>query len=250
MARICILTFEKNPIVAELFSKLTGDHEVYVIYTDNTNLSLKQIWQRTRGARWLWFNIIFKYAAELHGAGHCPTPSWDELCLKHPSSFIKVKVHNSPECRSVLKEHDLDLGILIGTAIIKPDVFGIPRLGMINLHQGNIPHYRGVPPAFWEHYNKEKEMYITVHTVVKKLDAGYILEEEKFSIFNHEHFVISKFYANPLSVKMLQSAVNKTFKGDKGETRAIRGKTNTVPSVGILIRESLELLKTSIKKSR
>lgn len=91
-------------------------------------------------------------------------------------------------------------------------------------------------------------MYATVHTIVEKLDAGFILEEEKFSISKHKHFVISKFYANSLSAKMLQSAANKVFKGIDGEKREIPGRTNTVSSYSLLLVESLKLLNTWISK--
>lgn len=248
MSKICILTFDKNPIATELFIALYENHEVYINYTENTNQAIKQIWQRKRGLRWLWFNTLFSYAAWLYKVGHCPHPMWEELKQNFPNSFIEAAEHNSLSNQTTLKELNIDIGILIGTVLIKPEVFKIPKLGMINLHQGNIPHYRGAPPAFWEHHNNEREMYVTVHTVVEKLDAGSILEEEKFSISNHKHFVVSKFYANSLSVKMLYSAFRKVLDGFKGKNRLILGKANTVPSYGILILETLKLLKTRRKK--
>ncbi len=68
-----------------------------------------------------------------------------------------------------------DLGVIYGTNIIKENVFSIPKLGSINLHQGLAPHYRGGPPIFWELFNGEKEVGITVHFVAAKVDAGDII---------------------------------------------------------------------------
>ncbi len=68
-----------------------------------------------------------------------------------------------------------DLGVIYGTNIIKENVFSIPTLGSINLHQGLAPYYRGGPPIFWELFNGEKEVGITAHFVAAKVDTGDIL---------------------------------------------------------------------------
>ena len=71
-----------------------------------------------------------------------------------------------------------DLGVIYGTNIIRESVFRIPRLGSINLHQGLAPFYRGGPPVFWELYNGEREVGLTVHFVAAKVDTGEILLQE------------------------------------------------------------------------
>jgi len=227
--RICILTFKGNPIACELFNLLLDGFDVYMIYTRDTNRAISQIWNRKRGLRWFLFNWSFLLGARLYDVGHNPKPSWEELRLNNPGAFIRVEQHNSKIVREKIKALGTDLGVLIGTSLIKPEVYTIPRCGMINLHQGNIPDFRGAPPAYWEHKNKENIMNITVHTVVEKLDAGRILEEKTFSIENHEHFVVSKFYANLLSAPMLISASKKILAGCGGYKREITAGTNTVP---------------------
>jgi len=68
-----------------------------------------------------------------------------------------------------------DLGVIFGTNIIKESVFSIPKLGSINLHQGLAPYYRGGPPVFWELFNDEKEIGLTVHFVAATVDTGDIV---------------------------------------------------------------------------
>jgi folate-dependent phosphoribosylglycinamide formyltransferase PurN len=72
-----------------------------------------------------------------------------------------------------------DLGVVYGTNILKESVFKIPRLGSINLHQGLAPLYRGGPPVFWELYNGEPEVGLTVHFVETKVDTGDIVLQER-----------------------------------------------------------------------
>ena len=87
----------------------------------------------------------------------------------------KVENYHAENSLKLLKETNADLGILYGTNIIKEAVFSIPRLGSINIHQGLAPIYRGGPTVFWELFNGEKELGITVHFVAPKVDTGDII---------------------------------------------------------------------------
>lgn len=73
-----------------------------------------------------------------------------------------------------------DLGVIAGTYILKESVFSIPKHGCINLHSGKVPEYRGAAPGFWEMYNGESSVGITIHRVVSGVDAGKILLQEEF----------------------------------------------------------------------
>jgi methionyl-tRNA formyltransferase len=73
-----------------------------------------------------------------------------------------------------------DLGVIAGTYILRESVFSIPKHGCINLHSGKVPEYRGAAPGFWEMYNGESSVGITIHRVVAGVDAGNILLQEQF----------------------------------------------------------------------
>jgi folate-dependent phosphoribosylglycinamide formyltransferase PurN len=68
-----------------------------------------------------------------------------------------------------------DVGLVVGTTIVKPSLYDLPRLGSLNLHQGKVPEYRGSAPAFWALFNNETEYGVTVHRVVKRVDAGDVV---------------------------------------------------------------------------
>src|SRR5262249_20229642 len=83
---------------------------------------------------------------------------------------LGVPVHFLPnyhteEAMGLMRAAEADLGIVWGTNILKECVFRIPRLGSINIHQGLAPYYRGGPAVFWELYNGEREIGVTVHFV-------------------------------------------------------------------------------------
>jgi hypothetical protein len=103
--------------------------------------------------------------------------------------YYKVQNYHSEDAINLLRGTGADLGIVYGTNIIKESVFGIPRLGSINLHQGLAPFYRGGPTVFWELFNGEKEIGITIHFVATKVDTGDIILQRTLPLeYDFERF--------------------------------------------------------------
>jgi methionyl-tRNA formyltransferase len=104
------------------------------------------------------------------------------LELEPGIEWLRFADFESPECTEAIRKRSPDLGVIAGTYILSTDVFGIPRLGSINLHSGKAPEYRGAAPAFWELYNGESSVGITIHRVVADVDAGAVVRQESFPI--------------------------------------------------------------------
>jgi folate-dependent phosphoribosylglycinamide formyltransferase PurN len=103
--------------------------------------------------------------------------------LRVMAADVGVPVHcvsnfHLPESIALMRASQPDLGVVLGTNILKEAVFSIPRLGSINTHQGLAPYYRGGPPVFWELFNDEPEVGLTVHFVAAKVDTGDIIVQE------------------------------------------------------------------------
>ncbi len=97
--------------------------------------------------------------------------SLPDLSARHGIPLVTVDSLNSEEAQGHLARMGADLGLVIGTRILKRQTFAIPRLGSVNVHKGKVPEYRGQPPAFWELYHGEKQAGVTIHMVEAKLDA-------------------------------------------------------------------------------
>jgi folate-dependent phosphoribosylglycinamide formyltransferase PurN len=114
------------------------------------------------------------------GAG--PSPSSHErlrdIAADHGVPVHFVPNYHLPESIALMRATEPDLGVVLGTNILKESVFAIPRLGSINTHQGLAPYYRGGPPVFWELFNGESEVGLTVHFVAAKVDTGDIIAQE------------------------------------------------------------------------
>ncbi len=71
-----------------------------------------------------------------------------------------------------LRSLQADLGIVLGTRILKRAAFSVPAQGCVNLHKGKVPEYRGMPPGFWELFDGQEAAGVTVHLVDDGLDTG------------------------------------------------------------------------------
>lgn len=66
--------------------------------------------------------------------------------------------------------------------IIKSEILSIPQYGALNLHGSLLPKYRGRVPINWAIINGEKETGVTLHYMTAGVDAGDIVDQERFEI--------------------------------------------------------------------
>jgi len=84
---------------------------------------------------------------------------------------------NSPQGCQALRDLEPDLIISIRyRRILRDEAIAIPGKGVINLHSGILPDYRGVMATFWALLAGEKEIGTTLHWIVDSgIDTGPIL---------------------------------------------------------------------------
>ncbi len=112
--------------------------------------------------------------------------SLDDLSQTSGIPLKKVGNLNSPEAASELGRLNVDLGIVLGTRVLKRSTFSVPRLGSINLHKGEVPQFRGMPPGFWELYDGASTAGTTVHFVDDSLDTGDIVGESSLEVHRND----------------------------------------------------------------
>ena len=129
-----------------------------------------------------WAATALKFAGQLFGrraaVAVADNDALREMCEARGIPLHLVANYHAEESCDLMRAARADLGVIYGTNIIRESVFRIPRLGSINLHQGLAPFYRGGPPVFWELYNGEREVGLTVHFVETKVDTGAIILQE------------------------------------------------------------------------
>jgi len=89
---------------------------------------------------------------------------------------------NSQWAAKTLRSLSVDVGVVLGTRVLKRSTFSVPRLGCLNVHKGKVPEYRGLPPGFWELYDGQSAAGVTIHFVDDGLDTGDIVGADSVPI--------------------------------------------------------------------
>lgn len=101
---------------------------------------------------------------------------------------------NTPEWKARIREMSPDIIFsFYYRNIISGEILAVPRLGAFNMHGSLLPKYRGRVPINWAVLHGEKETGVTLHHMVKRADAGDIVDQEvvpigpddtAFNVFN------------------------------------------------------------------
>jgi len=82
-----------------------------------------------------------------------------------------------------LADLNADLFVVVAYGeILRQNVLDLPKLGCINVHASLLPEYRGAAPMQRALIDGKSETGVTIMHMVRKLDAGDIIAQEKIPI--------------------------------------------------------------------
>jgi methionyl-tRNA formyltransferase len=147
--------------------------------------------------------------------------------------FIETEEPFSSDVIELVRNNNLDVLLLVGGfGIIKEPLLSITPLGVLSYHHGDMRAYRGMPPAFWELYNGEKEMGVTVQVLAPGLDCGIPIEEKSICIQPKDSLKTLKIRAFKESESMMYDALRKLSNPDFKPNRIEKfGKVYTLPNL-------------------
>ncbi len=104
--------------------------------------------------------------------------AFDRLAAKTGHPLGTLPRPNSPEGLAQLAAAAPDLLISVRyRRILKDNAIAIPRRGVLNLHSGLLPQYRGAMATFWAMLAGDVEIGATLHYIVDgTIDTGPILD--------------------------------------------------------------------------
>jgi methionyl-tRNA formyltransferase len=113
----------------------------------------------------IWFRSVAglaeKYGIPVHSPESVNTPDWIDRIRSWGPDLIFSFYYRS---------------------MIREEILQIPRLGAFNMHGSLLPKYRGRVPINWAVLQGEKETGVTLHHMVKRADAGDIVDQERVPI--------------------------------------------------------------------
>ncbi|MDA0786592.1 MAG: formyltransferase family protein [Proteobacteria bacterium] len=106
------------------------------------------------------------------------------LAVRHEASRLGLQVYEHARGAALpdlLPDADAAISWLYSQIIAAPDLERYP-VGMLNMHGGRIPEYRGAHVLQWQIINGERELGVTWHEIVEAVDAGAIWAESTVPI--------------------------------------------------------------------
>jgi methionyl-tRNA formyltransferase len=80
-----------------------------------------------------------------------------------------------------------DIAFIVGCRIMIPgEIYRIPPLGMLAVHDSLLPHYRGFAPLNWSIINGETKTGVTLFHLSDLMDGGDIVAQKSVDIGNDE----------------------------------------------------------------
>lgn len=124
-----------------------------------------------------FFDKLFSNPVTNRKEGKLRYQSFDSLSKYLCSPVAMLNNINSAEGIEKLRHTKPDLIISIRYGLILKDAaITIPRFGVINLHSGLLPAYRGVMATFWSMLNGEEDIGCTLHYIEdSQIDSGRII---------------------------------------------------------------------------
>lgn len=169
--------------------------------------------------------------------------------LDHPELAREVSHINHPEVVHLAEQLTPDLIAVFGTSLIRGDLLQKGRLGMVNLHGGLSPEYRGSDCTFWALYNKEPEKVgCTIHYIDAGIDTGGLIahvspevhpDDDELTLFWRSVKESAKVYAELMAILARGEAVGAPQSG-KGRLYQVKQRgLRHEQKVDCLLREGL-----------
>lgn len=106
-----------------------------------------------------------------------------QLCNRHGIPVIQESNVNGGPFLDNIRPMNLDLIVSVAAPVIfKENLISLPQFGCINIHNGKLPRYRGMLPNFWQMYEGEKTVGVTIHEINPGIDDGRIILQRDVDI--------------------------------------------------------------------
>jgi methionyl-tRNA formyltransferase len=107
---------------------------------------------------------------------------FNKLESKHQLSLLNVSAFSQLQLTEAIQnvKPDLILSVRFGKIFKEPQIV-IPCFGILNMHSGLLPDYRGILGTFWALRNNEPMYGYTIHKITDStIDTGPVLFKKSF----------------------------------------------------------------------
>jgi len=149
-----------------------------IVQETGRELTIRKVSRALRPAN-LWSNISRRVRDRKHDRGDEEAKFFfgnQEPALARPELVVEVPYINHPKLSALADRLKPDIIAVFGTGLIRGPLLAGGRLGIINLHGGLSPRYRGSDCTFWALYNGEPDQVgCTLHLIDPGIDTGNLI---------------------------------------------------------------------------
>lgn len=173
--------------------------------------------------------------------------------LDQPQLVREVPHINHPGVVRLATELKPDLIAVFGTSLIRGELLQQGRLGMVNLHGGLSPEYRGSDCTFWALYNREPEKVgCTLHYIDAGIDTGRLIAHVSPEVKADDDELTLFWRSVKASAAVYTELLQRLAKGEKlGAPQPGKGRLYQVKQRGLRHERKVEkLLKEGLLRER
>lgn len=161
--------------------------------------------------------------------------------LDRPELVREVPHINHPEVVRLARELQPDLICVFGTSLIRGELLNQGRLGIINLHGGLSPEYRGADCTFWALYNGEPDKVgCTLHYIDAGIDTGRLIAHVSPAVREGDSELVLFWRAVQDSAQVYAEAIRRLAHGQAlGVTQPGKGRLYQVKDRGLRHEQAL-----------
>jgi methionyl-tRNA formyltransferase len=227
--KVVVLTRNQRGIASRFLER--GNVEVAEVLLDESRppdlrRRLRKLWRVGPTAAPVGLALRRAYAR----AG-ADVPSIDELGVP----VRRVPTLNGPEAREALR--GTDVAVSLDNSLISGATYSVPRLGVVNVHHGAVPEYRGGPPVFWELADGRTAVGFTVHRIDAGIDTGPVLAAGEVEIALRPALAETLAATIPRLHEASLEALEQALRGDlDGRPQPPGGRVRTTPTLRDYLR--------------
>ncbi len=145
--------------------------------------------------------------------------------LDRPDLVVNVPHINHPDVVKLAEKSQPDVIAVFGTSLIKGPLLKMGKYGIVNLHGGLSPHYRGADCTFWALYNGEPDQVgCTLHFINEGIDTGNLIAHISPEVKPNDDELTLFWRAVKESAEAYIETLNRLANGEKlGQTQKEKG---------------------------
>jgi methionyl-tRNA formyltransferase len=164
--------------------------------------------------------------------------------LDHPELVHLVPHINHPDVIALARDLRPDLIAVFGTSLIRGDLLKAGRLGIVNMHGGLSPEYRGADCTFWALYNREpQKIGCTLHWIDAGIDTGGLIAHVCPPVHADDDELALFWRAVQTSAPVYAELIQRLGRGERlGQAQAHKGTLYQVKQRGLRHERKVDAL--------